>query len=145
MKMFYGNTPIKSLNVKHYEMSTSDATVVPTDLQAGVTCYARGKKVTGTGRSFEFASYGMVQTNIPVFSPVIINIIEIASLDYPVKISMALNEMEHLDFSVPQTIGCAIIDGVEYPITAQVNGVILTLACEKTIKLEAFYGKDNYV
>lgn len=45
MKMYYGGTPIKSLNVKHYEMSTSDATVQPSDLQSGVTCYARGQKL----------------------------------------------------------------------------------------------------
>lgn len=98
MKMYYGGTPIKSLNVKHYEMSTSDATVQPSDLQSGVTCYARGQKVTGTGRSFEFAMYGSVTTNASNYAPVQINIIEITSLDYPIKSSIALNSMIDIDF-----------------------------------------------
>lgn len=145
MKVFLGNAPMKSLNVNHFEMNTNDATIVPSDLQAGVTAYARGQKVVGTGRSFEFATYGATKTNNPVFCPSIINVIEIASLDYPVKIAVALSNMQHLDFSTVQTIGCVVIDGVEYPITAQVDGVILTLSCEKTITLQSFYGKDNYI
>ena len=145
MKMYLGNTPIKSLNIKHYEMDTNSATMVPSDLQAGVTAFAKGKKVTGTGKSFEFASYGEIDTNTPVFSPSIINVVEIASVSYPIKLSIELRNMKDTDFLTVQTIGYALIDNVEYPITAQVNGDILTFACEKTIKLQYFCGKDNYV
>lgn len=144
MKMYYGGTPIKSLNVRHYELSTNDATVQPSDLQSGVTCYARGQKITGTGKAFEFASYGELETNVPDYTPVSINVIEIASLEYPIRSSYALNDMKDIDFSTEQTIGFVTIDGVEYPITAKVEGVLITLGCEKTIALEIFYGRDRY-
>lgn len=144
MKLFYGNTPVNSMKVKHYEMDTNSATVQPSDLQAGITCFAKGKKITGTGKAFEFASYGGIETNREIFSPSVINVIEISSIEYPVKLSTALNNMYGLDFTKGQIIGYVVIDGTEYPVTASVNGVILTLTCEKTITLEAFYGKDNY-
>ena len=145
MKMIYNGTPMKSLNIKHYEMDTNSCDMVASDLQAGKTAVARGKKITGTGKSFEFAMYGEIETNSPVFSPVVINMIEIASLDYPIKASVALSNMKNLDFSIGQTIGCVVIDSIEYPITAKVDGALLTLSCEKTVALESFYGKDNYV
>lgn len=145
MKMFYGKTPIQSMNIKHYEVSTQDCTAIPSDLQSGVTCVSKGKKITGTGKSFEFASYGKIDTNLSLFSPSIINVVEIASVAYPVKLSVALGEMKNIDFSTKQTIGYVVIDNVEYPITVQVNGLVLTFICEKTIELQYFCGKDNYV
>lgn len=145
MKMLLGNTPVKSLNVHHFDMDTNDATMFASDLQAGVTAYARGQKITGTGRCFEFANYGVMETNLPDYIPTQINVIEIASLDCPIKNLIALNNMRNVDFSVEQTIGIAVIDGVEYPITVKCNGNIMTLNCEKTITLQSFYGKDNYV
>ena len=145
MKMFYNGTPIKSLNIKHYEVSTQDCTAIPSDLQAGITCVSKGKKITGTGKSFEFANYGRVNTNVGLFAPTIINVTEIACLEYPIRASMAIDVMKNIDFSTSQTIGYAVIDNVEYPITAQVVGVVLTFNCEKTIELQYFCGKDNYV
>lgn len=145
MKMIYNGAPVKSLNIHHFEMNTNDCDMVASDLQAGKTAVARGKKITGTGKCFEFASYGGIKTNASIFSPVIINVIEIASLDYPIRISTELNDMRNLDFSIAQIIGYVTVDNVEYPITAQINGVILTLSCEKTVTLQSFYGKDNYV
>lgn len=145
MKMFLGEVPIQSLNVHHFEMNTNDATVVSSDLQAGVTCYARGQKITGTGKSFEFAQYGNVETNFPLVIPNIVNIIEIASTAYPVKSAVALSAIKNMDFSTPQTIGYIIIDNVENPITATIDGNILTLSCSQTITLQVFYGKDNYI
>lgn len=142
MKLMLGNTPVKKMMIHN---DTQDATMVASDLQAGVTCYAKGQKVTGTGKSFEFAQYGKINTNVSIYCPVIINVIEISSLDYPIKMSVALPDMHALDFSIVQTIGHVIVDNIEYPITAQVNGVILKLACEKTVALQVFYGKDNYI
>lgn len=144
MKMIYGGTPVKSLKVKHYEVSTSDATVQPSDVQAGVTYYARGTKGVGTGKSFEFAIYGAANTNVPNYTPVSINVIEIASTTYPIKSVFVLNDMANVDFSSEQTVGFALIDGVEYPITAKVEGALLTFGCEKSITLEVFYGRDRY-
>jgi hypothetical protein len=74
-----------------------------------------------------------------------VNIVEIACINHPIRFSMALRDMHNIDFSMVQTIGYVVIDNVEYPITAQVNGVMLTFACEKTVELQYFYGKDNYV
>ena len=144
MKMIYGGVPVNSLKVKHYEMDTNDCDMIASDLQAGKTAVARGQKIIGTGKSFEFASYGELETNVPDYAPVSINIIEIASLEYPIRSSYALNDMKDIDFSTEQTIGFATIDGVEYPITAKVEGVLITLGCEKTIALEIFYGRDRY-
>lgn len=144
-KMFLGETPIQSLNVHHFEMNTNDATVVSSDLQAGVTCYARGQKVTGTGKSFEFAQYGNVETNLPLIIPSAINIVEIASTVYPIKSTIVLNDMKNIDFSTPQTIGNIIVDNVEFPVVAMVDNGMFTLSCDQTTTLQVFYGKDNYV
>lgn len=145
MKMFLGNTPVSSLNVHHFEMNTNDATMFASDLQAGVTGYARGQKVVGTGRCFEFANYGGFKTNNPIYIPTEINVIEIASTEYPIKHSIALNNMSGLDFSTQKTIGTVVISNVEYPINVQVSSNILNISCDQTITLEVFYGKDKYV
>lgn len=144
MKLMYGNVPVKSMNIHHFEMDTNSATMVPSDLQAGVTAFAKGKKVTGTGRCFEFATYGKFKTNSVIFIPSIINTIEIASLDYPIKSMIALSDMVDVDFSIEQTIGSVIIDDIEYPITVTIENSILTLNCEQTISLQVFLGRDNY-
>jgi len=145
MKMIYNNTPIKSLNIKHFEMNTNSATVQPQDMQVGITAYAKGKKVVGTGRCFEFAYYGGIRTNQMQYIPNIINVIEIASVSYPIQLTTALTEMENIDFTKSQVIGYATVDGVAYEITVQVSGNFMTVSCEKTIDLEIFCGKDNYV
>lgn len=144
MKMYYGKTPIKSLNIKHYELDTNDCDMVASDLQAGKTAVAKGRKITGTGKSFEFAAYGTSITNLAEFIPTLINVVEVASLDYPVKNSIDLNDMKNIDFTTEQTIGIVIIDNVEYPINVKIENSLLTFNCEKSITLQTFYGKDNY-
>ena len=144
MKMMYNGTQIKSLNVNHYELSSNDCDMIASDLQAGKTAVARGKKITGTGKCFEFANYGLMRTNTPDYIPAQINVIEIASLNYPVKSLIALTELPKMDFSTEQVVCIIVIDGVEYPISVKIDGVLLTLKCDKTIALEVFLGKDNY-
>lgn len=144
MRMYYGNTPIKSAKVKHYEISTNDATIKASDLQTGITAYGKGKKITGTGKSFEFARYGSLFTNFPTYIPSLVNIIEIASIESPLRISISLNNMKDTDFSISQTIGYIFINNIEYPITALVSNDMLTISCEQSISLQVFYGKDNY-
>ena len=145
MKMYLGDTPIKLMNIKHYELDTNDATMVASDLQSGVTCYAKGKKVIGTGKSFEFASYGDFPTNESAYVPTNINVIQIASMNEPVQHTIALTDMKNKDFSSPLKIGNAIVNGISYPIFAEVKNNLLSITCEQTITLEVFYGKDNYV
>ena len=145
MKMMYNGTHIKSLNVKHYEMDTNDCDMIASDLQAGKTAVARGKKITGTGKSFEFASYGRLETNLPVIIPSDINIIEIASINNPIQLTTILNDMKNLDFSIGSVVATVIIDGTSYDLVVQVNQNMLNILCEKDISLQVFYGKDNYV
>lgn len=145
MKLMYGNTPVKSLNIHTYEKDTNDATLVSSDLQAGVTAYARGQKVTGTGKCFEFAQYGTAYTNFPTPVGDVINVIEISSTVYPVVMKNKLVDINNMDFSTIQEIGTVTVDGVGYLISAVVENNILTISCDKSISLEVFYGKDNYV
>ena len=143
--MIYNGTPIKSMNIKHYEISTNDATMKASDLQSGVTAYAKGKKITGTGKSFEFAYYGGIEANFPNYIPSMINVVEITSTVYPIKANIALSSMRDIDFSTSQIIGSVIINNVEYPITSTIVNNFLTLSCDESISLQIFYGKDNYV
>ena len=144
MKLMYGNVPVKSMNVHSYELSTNDATLKPSDMQAGITAYAKGKKITGTGKSFEFALYGTTYTNFPIPVSNVINIIEISSTVYPVIMEKTLNSVTELDFSNTQTIGTVIVDNINYPVSAVVENNLLTISCDKSISLEVFYGRDNY-
>ena len=140
-----GEVPIQSLNVHHFEMNTNDATVVSSDLQAGVTCYARGQKVTGTGKAFSFATYGAFILNIPVPIPSAINVIEVASTEYPIKTNITFDQIKNIDFSSGQIIGEVTIDGQAYPITVTVSNNLLDISCSRDITLEVFYGKDDYI
>lgn len=142
MKLMLGNTPVKKMMIHN---DTQDATVVPSDLQAGVTCYAKGQKVVGTGKSFEFANYGGLKTNLSRFVPNDINVIEISSTEYPVKMSLELYAMRDVNFSTPQQVGTVVIDNVEYALTVSVVSHILKIVCDKTFYLQVFYGKDLYV
>ena len=145
MKMYLGNTPINRMNIKHFEMDTNDCTMVASDLQAGKTAVAKGKKVTGTGKSFEFANYGYLETNTSRYVPNVINIIGISSLAYPIKQIVELNNQRDLDFTTAQHIADVVIEDVFYPITVKVNANFLTVACDQSVRLQVFYGKDNYV
>lgn len=144
MKMIYGGVPVNSMKIKHYEMDTNSATVQPSDLQAGVTCFAKGRKITGTGKCFEFANYGRMSTNLPMFIPNGINVIQIASVEYPIKSLISFSVVTNVDFSTPQVIGKINIDGSDTDITLTIEGNILTLTCSNMIYLEVFYGKDNW-
>lgn len=144
MKMFYGNTPINSMKVKHYELSTNDCTAIPSDLQSGVTCVSKGKKITGTGKSFEFAQYGTLKTNAGRYVPSEINIIELASSNYPIKLKVNLMDSISLDYSINQNIASVMIDNIEYDLYVSVVSNILKITCDKTFDLQVFYGKDRY-
>ena len=144
MKLFLGSTPIKSLNIRKLDVDTNDATIVASDMQSGSIAYAKGQKVTGTGKAFAFASYGKQPTNFAIPVPGIINVIEISSLECPVQMLVALSEMKNVDFTTENTVANAVIDGVTYPITAQVTDGNLTLGCSQSINLQVFYGKDEH-
>lgn len=144
MKMIYGGVPIDSLNVNCFEQNTNDATMLASDLQAGVTAYARGQKIVGTGKCFSFAMYGNWMTNLPSIVPDVINVIQIGSVDNFVKTTIPMNEVKFTDFATPQKIAELLIDGTIYPIEVSVQNGMLTISCDKTINIQMFYGKDEY-
>lgn len=144
MKLMYGSTPVKSLNINYFERDTNDCTMIPSDLQAGRTAVARGQKITGTGKSFEFATYGNYTTNTYIPIPTTVNVVTVSSLQYPLQVLIALADMELIDFTTNQTIGNVVIDGTTYPLVLSANNGLFKIACDKTINLEVFYGKDNY-
>lgn len=142
--MIYGGVPVNSMKVKHYELNTNDCDMIASDLQAGKTAVARGKKITGTGKSFEFAQYGTLKTNVGRYVPSEINIIEIASSNYPIKLKVNLMDLILLDYSISQNIASVIIDNIEYDLYVSVVSNILKITCDKTFDLQVFYGKDRY-
>lgn len=144
MKLMYGNVPVKALNINYFEQDTNDCDMIASDLQAGKTAVARGQKIVGTGKSFEFASYGSFATNNLDYVPTNINVIHIFSLTSPFQLAISLNDMKHCDFSVPTEVGNIFVDGISYPIYVSVNDNLISITCEQTIELEVFYGKDNY-
>lgn len=145
MKLIYGGVPYNTTKVNHYEVPTNDCDMIASDLQAGKTAVARGQKITGTGKSFEFAMYGNWMTNLPVVIPSIINTIQISSIDYPIRTIIPIHDTNPLDFSAPQTIAEVIIGGETYPLVVSVQNMMMTIACDHTIKIELFYGKDRYI
>ena len=145
MKMMYGGTPINSMRVHSYELDTNDCTMIASDLQAGVTAVARGQKITGTGKSFEFAFYGNIDTNFSTPVPNDINVIEIASTDNPIQLTVILSDMKNLDFSTEIVVAKVVVDGESYDISVQSRYNMLNIMCEKDVSLEVFYGKDNYI
>lgn len=145
MKLIYGGVPYNTAKVNHYEKNTNDATTVPSAVQVGLTYYANGQKQTGTGKSFEFATYGATTTNMMEFVPISINVVEIACLEHPLRSVIGFDEITSVDFTTEQTVGFILIDNIEYPITVKIEGNILTFNCEKEVTLQFFYGKDNYI
>jgi hypothetical protein len=69
-----------------------------------VTCFARGQKIAGAGKAFEFAQYSDLPTNFMRYVPSNINIVEVASSEYPVKLNVELGLMENTDFSPKQQL-----------------------------------------
>ena len=142
MKMYLGDVPVKSL---YTHTDTDEGNITAPDMQSGMIAFAKGVKLTGTGKAFAFASYGQMSTNEAWPVPSIINVIEVSSLTYPVKTNIALSSMKNTNFSTIQKIGAVTINGTAYDITAQVSNNMLTVGCSKDISLEVFYGRDEHV
>lgn len=145
MKMIYGGTPVKSLNIHHFEMDTNDASLQPSDMQAGVTAYARGQKLVGTGKAFNFAMYGDCESNIVLPIPTSeINTVVISASDYMIRMTQTALYFKEADFSTAKEIALVAIDGANYPISMQVSDNMLIISCDKTITLQVMFGKDDY-
>ena len=142
MKMYLGDVPVKAL---YTHTDTDEGNITAPDMQSGMIAFAKGVKLTGTGKAFAFASYGQISTNKALPVPSIINVIEVSSLTYPVKTNIALSSMKNTNFSTIQKIGVVTINGTAYDITAQVSNNMLTVGCSKDISHEEIYGRDALV
>lgn len=142
MKMYLGDVPVKAL---YTHTDTDEGNITAPDMQSGMIAFAKGVKLTGTGKAFAFAAYGQMSTNEAWPVPSIINVIEVSSLTYPVKTNIALSSMKNTNFSTIQKIGAVTINGTAYDITAQVSNNMLTVGCSKDIGLEVFCGRDEHV
>lgn len=145
MKLCLGSTPVKSLNIRKLDVDTNDATIVASDMQSGSIAYAKGQKVTGTGKAFAFASYGKHPTNFAIPVPGMINVIEIGCMSNAFQMTLGVNQMKDVDFSIEQELGNLIVDGVNCPITSIIENGNLTLNCSQSVELLVFYGKDDHV
>lgn len=143
MKLMLGSTPVKKMMIHN---DTQDATMVASDLQAGVTCYAKGQKITGTGKCFSFATYGSFSSNKRIPIPVSeINTIVVSAKDNAVKMTKTALEFQEMDFSTEQEVATITINGSDYSVTLKVVNNMVTIACEQTVTLQIMLGKDEYV
>lgn len=145
MKLCIGSTPVSSLHIRKLDIDTNDADIVPSDMNAGSTAYARGQKITGTGKCFSFATYGTFSSNgsipIPVTS---INTVVLCSDVYFVKMSTTMLNFKEYDFSVDNEIATITVNGTNYPISMKIDNGNLVLTCSENVSIEAFFGKDDH-
>lgn len=145
MKLCIGSTPVNSLHIRKLDIDTNDADIVPSDMNAGSTAYARGQKITGTGKCFSFATYGTCSSNgsipIPVTS---INTVVLCSNLYFVKMSTTMLNFKEYDFSVDNEIATITVNGTNYPISMKIDNGNLVLTCSENVSIEAFFGKDDH-
>ena len=143
MQIALGDNKIKALMIHN---DTSDATLKASDMQAGVTGYANGQKLTGTGKAFAFAMYGNVSSTDMITLPVdTINTIIISSAVNPVKMAADAVTLRSYDFSTDKQVATVTVNGTDYPITMRIAGGILTFGCSQKVTLQVFIGKDEYV
>jgi hypothetical protein len=133
------------MNIHHFEMDTNDCDMIASDLQAGKTAVAKGRKIVGTGKCFKFALYGGWSTNLPDFIRDNINVIHLGCEQYPLRMTVLLQDMKTHDFSVAQKMAEVTVDSVVYPIVVSAQDGMLDIVCDKTIDIELFYGKDEYI
>lgn len=143
MQIALGDNKIKALMIHN---DTSDATLKASDMQAGVTGYANGQKITGTGKAFVFALYGPLSSNEMIPLPVdTINTIGIGSAVNPVKMVAAIDILRDYDFSNDTQVATVTVSGTDYPITLRIAGGIATFECSQNVKLQVLIGKDEYI
>lgn len=143
MQLRLGDTKVKALMIHN---DTSDATLKASDMQAGVTGYANGQKITGTGKAFVFALYGNFSSNEMIPLPVTeINTLVVSCAGNPVKMAATTVVMRDYDFSTDKQVAAVTVNGTDYPITLRVTGGIATFSCDQTVMLQLFVGKDEYI
>lgn len=137
--------------------NTYDADITAVDMQHGKTAWAKGKKVVGTGKAFEFANYGLkkVQPNIEIDGEEKYGI----QFEAPPGTNLIIISVSRGDNITQSSHLVELIEGESIEIGQNVttgggiflrqDGTLLkifftTLQDEET-RLRYFYGKDNEV
>ena len=63
MPVHLGNTKYKGVFIQNAPNSYQ-TDIAPTEMQRGKTCVCKGEVLTGTGRAFEFAEYGLRKVDL---------------------------------------------------------------------------------
>ena len=143
MKLCIGSSQVNSLML---HTDSDDATLKSTDLQSGVTAYAKGQKVTGSGKAFSFAFYGGCESNTIIPIPVeAVNTVSVSSAGHPVKMAKPILDVRGYDFSTAKQVATVAVNGTDYPITVKVASRMITVSCDQTVTLQVLFGKDEYV
>lgn len=143
MQLRLGDTKVKALMIHN---DTSDATLKASDMQAGVTGYANGQKITGTGKAFVFALYGSASSDAMIPLPVeTINTILLGCANNPIKMVDTVVAMRDYDFSSDKQVATVNVGGTDYPITLRITGGIATFGCSQKVTLQILIGKDEYI
>lgn len=142
MKMYLGDVPVKAL---YTHTDTDEGNITAPDMQSGMIAFAKGVKLTGTGKAFAYAMYGSCSSNasmpIPVSS---LNTIVISCASYAVKMTGEIIDLGKNNYTTARAVANVTIDGKNYPITVKIASNTLTIACGKTVTLQVLFGKDNH-
>lgn len=142
MKMYLGDMPVNSIRL---HTDTDDGTLVPADMQVGIVGYSSGQRVVGTGKAFAFAFYGNCETNKMIPVPNTVNTVTISSNTNAVQMDISIATIKAgVDFSTPKQIATVTVDDTSYPLNLSVVSNFLQIACDKTLTLQVFFGKDNH-
>lgn len=140
------------------EPSTYDADITPENMQNGMTAYAKGKKVVGTGKAFEEAGYGKrtiaairdtygnEKYGISIFTEIKPNLLFIASTT---EGDVVLQTNHILDLAENETISIGVNHSASGDLKVSYDGTHLKFYFENTdnkkTKLIYFFGKDNHI
>lgn len=142
MKLSIGDTVLKSVMV---HTDSDDATLVASALQSGLSGYAGGQKVVGTGKAFAFAFYGRVFSNDVIPIPISdINTISIASDTNSIRMTDSIVNFREFDFSTAKSVAVVTVNSVDCDVTVQVSNNTVTFTCSQNVGLQIVLGKDDY-
>ena len=142
MKMYLGDVPVKAL---YTHTDTDEGNITAPDMQSGMIAFAKGVKLTGTGKAFAFAVYGSCSSNASM--PITVsslNTIGISCASYAVKMTDGIIDLGKNNYTTARTVANVTIDGTNYPITVKIASNTLTIACSKTVTLQVLFGKDDH-
>lgn len=140
------------------EPSTYDADITPENMQHGMTAYAQGKKVVGTGKCFEYAVYGARQLQslkdedgnnrygFSIYAVTEPNIIFLASTENGDIVLQSSHIVDLADNAV------AVV-GINHTSSGEVTAsysdnrlkIILGNTENQSTRLRYFFGKDNMI